>query len=226
MGFSIKKPLGSKRSLANQLISHPQNIPLAISTGGASIPALDLMQHLKGRGHQDSGDPGDPAAADQAMIEAKYGQLATDYQGAADPLRAKLASSLQNYAKGTFEQENPYMLQDLNARGLATSPTAVANAQSAELGRLSLANNDELNNFDTDVFNQVQNLKATGAGTGLQRLFDMHDQAAQAALAKSLAKRKSRDALTGSLIGLTGNIIGSGIRGGSGSGNYGAVYGE
>lgn len=221
--ISIKRPLGGGSSFIQNIAKHPGATitgGLLMGPGGALLgSALDATNtNMLNKAHdtaaQAGRNPNDPGANDQSMIEAKYNQLAQGYQAEANPLRAKLAASLANYAKGTFEQENPYILEDLNARGLSTSPTAVAQAQSQELGRLSLANNQELNNFDTDVFNQVQNLRTTGVGTGLQRLFDVHDQAAQAALAQSLARRRSRDAMYGSGIGAAGDILGA-ILGGS-----------
>jgi hypothetical protein len=139
--------------------------------------------------------------ADYDRIRAEYGALADRYTSDATSYRDKLASSLANTGQETFKMANPYILQDLNARGLFTSPTAVSQGQSEALKEIALGNQQQLSGFDTDVFNNVQNIRATGTGASLQRLFDVQDQDREQRLATYLARRQSRDSLVSSLLG-------------------------
>lgn len=153
--------------------------------------------------------------------------LANTYSSDAAKRREALATSLTDSAQKTFELQNPKILEDLNSRGLATSPSAVNQAQTDALKEISLANAEKLNAFDTDVFNQIQALKGSGTSADLQAQQDALDAAlnlrqgkltqdqqnAQAnqeqELAKNLADKANRNQLTSSLIGLGGTLGGS-----------------
>lgn len=150
--------------------------------------------------------------------------LTSSYSNDAAKRRESLATSLTDSAKKTFELQNPKILEDLNSRGLATSPSAVNQAQTDALKEISLANADKLNAFDTDVFNQIQTLKGSGTSADLQAQQDAIDAALnlrqgkltqdqqnsqanqEQELAKNLADKANRNQLTNSLIGLGGNL--------------------
>jgi hypothetical protein len=149
--------------------------------------------------------------ADYDRIRAEYGALADRYTSDATSYRDKLASSLANTGQETFKMANPYILQDLNARGLFTSPTAVSEGQSQALKEIALDNNRSLQDFDTDVFNNIQNIRSTGVGSSLQRLFDVQDNDREERLARYLARRQSRDSLVNALIGGTASFGGSAL---------------
>jgi hypothetical protein len=152
--------------------------------------------------------------------------FANQYQTNAGNYRGQLAKSLADTAHQTFQQENPYILEDLNSRGLATSPTAVGAEQDRALKDIALQNQNVLSGFDTNTFNQLNDIRGSGLNTllggnqdalnaalqakqaGLQRSFDVADQNRQQAFSNYLAKRQSRNQLTNSLIGAGGSILG------------------
>lgn len=184
----------------------------------------------------------DEEAKRRALTAQQQQQItgyANDYQNQAGTFRTQLANNLLNSSQQTFQQENPYILQDLNARGLSSSPTEVGHAQSQALGELALKNNDYLNQYDQSTFNTLAGLHQTALAAGLQggqdaldssmdlrrqgleRQFAVADQARQEALANALAKRQQRSSLIGSLIG-AGSSLGSaallgGLFGGGGT---------
>jgi hypothetical protein len=153
----------------------------------------------------------DPSSgqADYDRIKSEYGHLADQYTTDAGNYREKLAHVLADTGQQTFQMENPYILQDLNSRGLFTSPTAVNQAQADALKEIALDNSHQLSGFDTDVFNNTQNIRSTGTGASLQRLFDVQDQDREERLASYLAKRKSRDSLVSSLLTGAATIVGA-----------------
>jgi hypothetical protein len=56
-------------------------------------------------------------------------------------------------------------LEDLNSRGLLSSPTEVSNSQAQALKELELGNQKTLSSFDTNVYDNQQNLYQQGLGT-------------------------------------------------------------
>lgn len=146
-------------------------------------------------------------------------QFGNEFQNRAKDFRSQLAQRLADTGQETFKMSNPYILEDLNSRGLASSPSEVANQQAQALKEIALANQSQLTGFDQDIFNQYNDLQGTGLSAllggnqqaldavlearraGLQRSFDVADQNRSESMAKYLAKRQSRDALIGSLLG-------------------------
>lgn len=150
-------------------------------------------------------------ANDDALIRQRYNQMADEYSSGATSLRAKLAQNLAQTGQETFQQANPFILEDLNARGLSTSPTAVGAEQARALAELTTQNNRALSDFDTDVFGNVQSLRQTGSAQGVQRTFDLADASREEAMAKYLAKKQSRTALISALIGAAGTSGGAAL---------------
>lgn len=129
-------------------------------------------------------------------MAAKERELQGGYETELGKYGQDLASSRQK----TFEQANPYILEDLNRRGLLTSETAVTGAQAdalkalqaqdeAKLGgaRLDLFSDlqdyrergsDVLNQFDTGTFEAGQDIR----GSGLSALLGGNQEALDSAL--------------------------------------------
>lgn len=149
-------------------------------------------------------------------------QYSNDYAARAKAYRDALAASLEKQGQQTFQQANPYILEDLNARGFATSPTATAQAQTDALKNIALQNQATLTNYDMGTFDQTEALKQAG----LERDYALADQARADALAESLASRASRDSLTSGLMGLGGNVLQGYTMGKAlGGGGLGGLFG-
>lgn len=141
--------------------------------------------------------------------------------------RANLATSLSDSGQKFFMQNNPAILEDLNSRGIFTSPSAVSNAQAQALKEIELGNQDKINAFDTQTYTDENQLRLAGLTGDLQAQQDAMDagldlrrtsleknmQDAQAgreeALARDLARQQSRNSLYGSLIGAGGSLGGA-----------------
>jgi hypothetical protein len=152
---------------------------------------------------------------------AKYEEAARNAYGqnaSADILKTRdsLATSLNDYGQKFFANENPAILEDLNARGLFSSPTAVNTEQAKALKEIALANENYLRDFDTsalsarlqaqqDALDSAQNLRQSGLEANIQE----GQAAREEALARDLAKQQSRNSLTNSLIGAGSNLGGS-----------------
>lgn len=218
---------------------------------------------------------GREAQAEQVLREAQaaqqreqIGQFATEFETSAEARRKALADRLaqqtgeletageaelgrygQDLATSrqkTFEQANPFILEDLNRRGLLTSETAVGQAQAQKLAdlqaqdeaklaqaRLGLFQDTQgfregganlLNEFDTGVFSEGQNIRGGGLeaylggnqaaldeALGLRRSkierdFGLADTAAERAFASSQAKKNRQNQLLGAGISAGGNI--------------------
>lgn len=183
-------------------------------------------------------------------VQGEYDKALGTYQSTSAARRAALASSLSENAKKTFEMNNPYILEDLNARGVFTSPTAVSQAQAQALKELELGNQENLLNFDTTTrtyedqlaaqrLKDLQELDLAGTSVGIQSQQDALDaaldlrrsslqnnlQEAQAAreeqLARDLARQQKSQGIIQSLIGAGGSILGAGLMGGFGGGGGG-----
>lgn len=156
--------------------------------------------------------------------------------------RKKLSEALTNQGKQLFDVANPGILEDLNSRGLLTSPTAVSQQQTQALKEIELANQGELNQFDNsataaglsadqDALDSALDLRR---GSLEQRIQDSQS-AREEALARDLAKQQGRNSLYGSLIGVGGQLGsaylgakvlgGSGLFGGGGGGGVGGAVG-
>lgn len=165
----------------------------------------------------------------QELGKKQRGQIldfSKEFETSAGDYRNRLAQRLAETGQKTFEQANPFILEDLNARGFATSPSETANAQSRALQEIALKNQDTLTGFDTNIFNELNDIKGTGLSAllggdqsaldsalelrraGIQRKFDIADQNQQDAMAQYLAKRQSRDNIIGGLFGLGGSVLG------------------
>lgn len=81
-------------------------------------------------------------------------------RGDARTARSSLEEGLDKRATGVFERQNPFLLEDLRARGLFTSPSAVADRQGEFIRDLELANQGTLSAFDIQNFGDLQQLQA------------------------------------------------------------------
>lgn len=176
-------------------------------------------------------------------IGTQYDDYLKQLQDSNAARRSTLSTSLFDQGKKTFDLQNPSILEDLNSRGVFSSPTAVASAQANALKEIALANQSKLDQYDTntkaeeDALNAQKLSELTGLDTsGLSArleaeqtgadqagsLFQSNLEAQRAdaqsaqeqALAKSLADKQSRTSLTNSLIGV-GGTLGSTLLAGS-----------
>lgn len=215
MGWSIKKPLGGSNSAVRRTIKNPTAAVLGFGLGSA-LPGIGgptgaalgaALNDTKRNMISKANDPSlNVAPGSEPDIRGEYEGLANRYSSEAAPLRQRLADSLSSSGSALFKKVNPYLLEDLNARGLFTSESAVGKEQADALAEIAADDRSTLNDFDTDVFNQVQNIRATGLGTSLQRVFDEKDAARQESMMRYLARRSSRDNLISSLLGLGGRL--------------------
>jgi len=193
----------------------------------------------------------DLAALEEARRRAfgQYSQqqildLGKQYSSEAAKRRAALSQSLMNTGQQTFDLQNPKILEDLNSRGLFTSPSTVANSQAQALKEIALANGTQLNNFDDQTFNEMNSIRNLGLSANLQGEQDALDsgldlrrgglesqlQGANASreeqLARDLADQQRRAGITNSLIGVGGSLLPSLFtKGGSGGGLFSALGG-
>lgn len=173
--------------------------------------------------------------------------LADQYSSDAAKRRSALSTSLLDQGQQTFNLQNPKILEDLNSRGLATSPSAVNQSQTDALKEIALANGQQLNQFDNQTFNELNSLKGAGLSARMQGGQDALDagldlrrselerqfQGSQAdkeqAYAEQLAKQQQKNQLTNSLIGVGGQLgttfLGAKMLGGGGSSLFSGVGG-
>lgn len=237
MGWKISKPFGGKNSFARRAYSKPLR-----GIGGVYMMGVnDIMENNKNKEaeyNQQKAREADAELAAQgdfaAMAreeERKRQELGkkqqeqilgfageTEARGA--DFRKKLAESLASTGRGVFERENPGILEDLNSRGLFTSQTARDQEQGRLLKDIALQEQESLRGFDTNLFNEVQDIRGTGLSAllggdqsaldaalslrkaGIQRKFDEADASREQSFAEMLAKRQSRDQLLSSLLGV------------------------
>lgn len=146
-----------------------------------------------------------------------------------DQRRAALASSLQSQGEGLFKQANPGILEDLNSRGLMTSPSAVNQAQTDALKQIGLANQGHLNDFDNSATATRLQLQQNALDSGLDLTRgDLDNRLQQNAtnqeqgFASDLARQQNRNNLTNSLISGGTSILGASLmHGGALSGIFG-----
>lgn len=181
-------------------------------------------------------------------IQGQYDSALKNYQDTGARRRAELSSSLMDNATKTFQGQNPFILEDLNSRGLSSSPTTVASAQAEKLREIEMANQSRLLDFDQEQrqfedtlgaqrLQSLNELDAAGTSAGIQSEQDALDagldlrrgelerqvgesQASrEEAMARDLAKQQRKQGITESLIGLGGNLGSSYLtRGGGGGG--------
>jgi hypothetical protein len=139
---------------------------------------------------------------------------ADEYAKQAAAYRKALQDRLLAQGQEQFKQANPFILEDLNSRGFATSPSETANTQARYLADIALKNDQTLGAFDTNAFNEESNLRQQAAMTplelermGIERDYALADQARGEALARELAHQQSRDSMTSGLLGLGGNLL-------------------
>lgn len=156
---------------------------------------------------------------------------ATGYEDTLAKRRGDLAKSLSDYSSGMFEQQNPGILEDLNKRGLLTSPTAVAREQANALKSLNLDAQNKLMDFDIAGYGKLDEYGEQALGTklggqtqGLESAFEMgrsklegrlgeEKEARDAALATQLANIEAEANKKAAKMGMWGNIIGGGLSG-------------
>lgn len=130
--------------------------------------------------------------------------------------RANLSSSLAENGKSRFTLMRPDIMEDLNAKGLLTSPSTVGGAETNALKEIELANQERLLGWDEAALSTglQADRDALDASSDLRR-FGLEQQYADAnanreeALARDLAKQQGRNSLFGSMIGAGGSIFGN-----------------
>lgn len=234
MGWSIKKPLGGKSGIVRQVISKP----LATGAFGALGAAYTGMKaneanKMAEMERQNAANQGmaqnefERRAAEEearrtALGQRQQGQIlqfAGEFEKSAAERRRALAESLNTQGNELFQRANPFILEDLQSRGLASSESTVANEQAQALKDIALENQGRLNTFDNDIFNQITDLKSGGLSalmggeqsaldsalelrrSQLNRTLDVQDQDREERLANFLARRQSRDQLIASIMG-------------------------
>lgn len=90
---------------------------------------------------------------------------ADEYAKQAAAYRKALQDRLLAQGQEQFKQANPFILEDLNSRGFATSPSETANTQARYLADIALKNDQTLGAFDTNAFNEESNLRQQAAMT-------------------------------------------------------------
>lgn len=203
----------------------------------------DLANYEEARRQNLGVNAKDKIAKLRADIQGTYDQSLGKYRDTSSTRRASLSSSLGETAKKQFEMQNPYLLQDLNSRGLASSPTEVARAQGEIQKQLALESEGRLGEFDKSTRDYEDSLTAnrmadlnqldmTGTSAELQANQDALDSALdlrrgslesslaernsaeERALAESLAAENRKAGLTNSLIGAGGGLLGGLLAGG------------
>ena len=237
MGWSIKKPLGSKNSFINRTISktlrpaiysdimanssnkqgeYEREQRAAADQAAAAAGDLEAMARIEERKRQDLG----------LKQRGQINTFADEQQGRATDFRRGLAESLTKRGQDTFNLMNPSILEDLNSRGLFTSQTARDKSQADALKEIEIENQRQLLNFDTQSFNDISDIRGTGLSAllggdqsaldaalelrkaGIQRKFDEADAAREQSFAEMLARRQSRDQMIQGLLGLGAGAFG------------------
>lgn len=188
-----------------------------------SMADQELVQAIQGRGEQKKIE--DLAQKQQGQINA----FADDFSTRAKTKREELAAALAKNNQSAFEMENPFILEDLNSRGLFRSPTAVNSAQADALKELELDRSNKLLAFDTSAFGDESDIRSGGLSnliggdqsaldtalnarrSGLEMAYNKSMADQEQSLADSLAKKKRRADLTNSLISGGASIISAAI---------------
>ena len=233
---SIKKPLGGKNSFARRTARNPTGIMLGGPTGAM---VNDFRQNERSKTDEYNRQASDAANRETSAQDEftrigleeerrkkelafqQQGQINTfadQFSGKAKSYRDQLASTLANQNVDAFKLANPYILEDLNARGLFTSPTGVNQAQTEALKELELDRQSKLLGFDQQVFGQENDIRGTALSallggeqsalesalemqrSKLQRSFDVADQESVRRTAEYLAKKQARNQLISSLL--------------------------
>lgn len=206
---------GAVNALAGDKLAQMTGIDRNVISG---MHDAEIVQAAQGRSEQRQME--DLAKKQQEDIN----RFADDFSGRAKTFRQQLAEALAKNNQQAFELQNPYILEDLNARGLFRSPTAVSQAQTEALKELEIGRQNSLLSFDTSAFDQEQDLRGGGLShliggqqsaletalnarrTGLEMAHNQVLASQEQALAESLAKKKRRNDLYNSLISAGGNV--------------------
>jgi len=177
----------------------------------------------------------DQIARLKQQIQSEYDKSLESYRGTTAQRRSSLATSLSENARKTFALNNPYILEDLNARGVFTSPTAVAQAQAQALKELELDNQLSLQDFDASSrsyedalasqrlrdINELDSAATSAEGQAdqdaldaaldlrrgqLQANLNSENASREESLARDLAKKQRDAELTRSFLGVGGNL--------------------
>lgn len=239
-----RKPFGSKNSFVNRTIRNPGAAIVGASLLGSTGAALGAAVGDTARNATSKTDEYNKQVSDannrELSAQDEFTRLGTEeerrrkelgieqqgqintfadqFAGKAKGYRNELAATLANQNLESFKLANPHILEDLNARGLFTSPTGVNQAQTDALKELELDRQSKLVDFDTNVFGQESDIRgnALSALIGgnqsalesalemqrnkLQRSFDVADQESRRRTAEYLAKKQARNQLISSLI--------------------------
>jgi hypothetical protein len=243
MGWSIKKPFGRSGGTVigtalgaglGSLIGQPL---IGASIGGSIGSAFNKKRKLP-KSPDYSGELSQMAQQEEQkrselgqQQQAQINKFAQEQEKSAADYRKQLAANLATTAQQTFQQQNPYILQDLNARGLFTSQTARDEAQNRALQELATRQSDILSNYDIEQARNINELRGTGLSAllggqqaGLDTAFELKKAAIQSqmdaanvdrqnAFAQAMASEANRNNLISSVLGLGGmlgaNYLGS-----------------
>lgn len=233
LGKSFKKSLGKVAAVANPVGAFSSLAPIVAgmatgkAIGGAFQPRSVSVPGVGGGEEELYRLAAEEEAKRKALGVQQQGQINTfadETQNRANAFRSTLAKSLSDTSQGTFQRANPFILEDLNSRGLFTSQTARDQEQGRFLGDLAREEQTQLSNFDKDIFGQINDIRGTGLSAllggdqsaldsalslkkaGIQRSFDDADLYREQSFAAQLAKKQSKDQLLQSLLGLGGTL--------------------
>lgn len=239
MGWSIKKPFGNSGgsivgtglgAVAGGLIGGPAGAAIGASIGGGLGSSFNKTPKAPGLPDNSAAMNAlaeQEAAKQQALAQQQQQQIndfATQQQKSVADYRGTLAQNLSNTAQQTFQQENPFIMEDLNSRGLFTSQTARDQSQNQALQQLATQQQNTLSNYDTQQFNNIQDIKGSGLSAllggnqqaldtalqlreaGIQNTFNQQNQQAQMSYAQMLAGQQSRNQMISSVLGLGGTL--------------------
>jgi hypothetical protein len=148
--------------------------------------------------------------------QGQYGNYTADLKNTLATRRSALSKSLTDQGKALFDAANPGILEDLNSRGVMSSPTAVATAQANALRDIGLDNQKTMNDFDNNALGLELEANRSSLDsnldlrrTQLENTLGMDQASREEALARDLAQKQNRNSLYGSLIGAGSNIGGA-----------------
>lgn len=160
------------------------------------------------------------------LLSGKIGEFTEGFRGRAKTRLDELSETLLGIGQKQFERANPFLLQDLQSRGLATSPTAVRTTQEGALGDIALRNQDILRQEEGDIFRTGEGLLTSGleaslAGeqTGVESVLDLlrsklsqrlgfNETLRQQDFERGLSRSNQRASRQNALIGGVGSVLG------------------
>jgi len=242
-GYSALGPVGSRLANNRGLVSAMTGTGNALTPLplGQRLPQSygfnDLAEYEKNKRNLFGGSVQEQIGKLRTGIDTEYGNTLNTYKTDTAKRRADLASSLSSQGQETFKLANPYILEDLQSRGVFSSPTAINTEQARALQEIALKNQSQLSDFDTtsrtyedqlakarlDELNAIESSGYAGNIQAQQDALDAEmnayftkleqDKADQAAaqersLAESLADKQNKNNLTAGLISGGGSIVG------------------